>query len=252
MIFIINQFKYKNSFIITTSIFLIFLIWIIFYNAIDHQIIMPSIQSTFFALFHLVTEKDSLLIILNSFSRLFIAITFSAFFAIFLGILSGLHKHFSLFLKPYITILRTIPIISIVLILYVLVSNQNISLIITFLMVFPIIYQGVESGILSIHKDLIDVYHLEKNNFFLSIKYLYLPSIKHHIITSFLQSFGLGIKVLIMAEYLTQRTNSIGNSLFLARTYLRYDFVFAWTILLILLSLLIEYILYYYQKKVLD
>jgi NitT/TauT family transport system permease protein len=252
MIFIINQIKYKNQLIITSSIFLIFLIWIIFYRVIDHQIVMPSIRDTLISLINILSTKETLLIIFSTLLRLFVAISFSALIAIFLGVVSGLNKHFSLFLKPYITILRTIPIVSIVLILYVLINHQSISLIITFLMVFPIIYQGVESGILSIHKDLIDVYHLEKNNFLLSIKYLYLPSIKVNITTSFLQSFGLGVKVLIMAEYLTQRTNSIGNSLLLARTYLRYDLVFAWTILIILLSLLIEYILYYYQKKVID
>jgi len=238
--------------IITTSIFIIFLIWMIFYHVIDHEIIMPSISKVFISLYEILTKRDTLHIILNSFIRLVISIVLSSIFAITFGIFSGLNRKFSLFLKPYITILRTIPIVSIVIILFVLLGNQNLAIIITFLMVFPIIYQGTESGILSINKDLVDVYHLEKNNFLLSIKYLYLPSIKTHIITSFLQSFGLGIKVLIMSEYLTQKNDSIGYSLLLAKTYLRYDLVFAWTILLILLSLTLEYLLYLYQKKIID
>jgi NitT/TauT family transport system permease protein len=64
-----------------------------------------------------------------------------------------------------------------------------------------------------------------------------------------LQSAGLGIKVLVMAEFLAQTRNSIGNQLYLAKVNLEYDRVFAWTILLIIIAVILEFLIEYYVRK---
>jgi NitT/TauT family transport system permease protein len=116
-------------------------------------------------------------------------------------------------------------------------------------MVFPIVFQATEDGIKSIDKELIDVYKLEEHHLPMAIKNLYFPLIKPYLFLSLLQSFGLGVKVLVMAEYLSQTKNSIGNALYLARINIEYQYVYAWTIVLIMISLLFEYGLTLYRKK---
>ena len=93
---------------------------------------------------------------------------------------------------------------------------------------------------MDIDQSLIDVYKLEDNHFMTGLTHCYLPLIQRSIKTSLLQSLGLGIKVLVMAEYLSQTRNSIGEELYLAKVNLAYDEVFAWTILLIILALIFE------------
>lgn len=115
-------------------------------------------------------------------------------------------------------------------------------------MVFPIIYQAAEDGIKSIDQSYIDVYRLEAHDTRLAFKYLYYPLIKPYLILSFLQSFGLGLKVLVMAEYLAQTKNSIGLELYNAKMNLDYQTVFAWTIILIILSVLMEYLIAIYRR----
>ena len=73
------------------------------------------------------------------------------------------------------------------------------------------------------------------------IWYCYFPLIAGYLKTAILQSGGLGIKVLVMAEYLAQTPISIGARLYMERVFLRYDYVFAWTILLVILALLFEF-----------
>ncbi len=111
------------------------------------------------------------------------------------------------------------------------------------MMIFPIIYQAISDGIANIDHELIDVFKLEDENVWDGIKYCYLPLIEHQIRTAFLQAAGLGVKVLVMAEYLAQTRNSVGNALYLAKVNLEYDKVFAWTLLLILLAIVIEAII---------
>ncbi len=243
----------KKTFWISSSIFVLFIIWVLTYQAIDHQLIMPSPESVFLSLFDLLTNSDSLGIIAISMFRLILSITLSTALGIALGMLSGLNQKVSWVMKPYVTILRTIPVISIIVILLILFGYKITPFIITFLMVFPIVFQAAESGIKAINHELIDVYNLERHDFFISIRHLYFPMIQKYLFLSFLQSFGLGLKVLVMAEYLGQTRNSIGNSLYLAKTNLDYSEVFAWTILLILISFAIEYVVHFYQiRKLID
>lgn len=239
----------KKTIWMTSSIFTLFLIWVIAYEAINHPIILPSPISVLNATFSIFTHQDTLYAILMTCIRLIVAISLSSVLGIALGILSGFKHQVATFLKPYVTILRTIPVISIVVILLILFGFDYTPYIITFLMVFPIIYSSVLEGIHQMDSELLDVYHLEEHDFKLGLKLVYFPMIKKYILLSFLQSFGLGIKVLVMAEFLSQTKHSIGNQIFLAKVNLTYDKVFAWTIILILLSVLLEYLIHRYQKR---
>lgn len=107
-------------------------------------------------------------------------------------------------------------------------------------MIFPIIFQAVYEGILHVDSELVDVYKLEDNRLITGLRYCYIPLINSSLKTALLQSAGLGIKVLVMAEYLSQTKHSIGNALYLSKVNLAYDEVFAWTILLIILAVVFE------------
>ncbi len=205
------------------------------------------------AFLNLFIRSDSLLIILMTFLRLMLAMMIAFILGFVLGIYAGFHEKFAIFIRPIVTIFRTVPVISIVVILLILFGFKLTPYLITFLMIFPLTYQAVYGGILSIDKELVDVYLLEDNRFITGLKYCYIPLISAEIKTALLQSAGLGIKVLVMAEYLSQTKKSIGNAIYLAKANLEYDKVFAWTVLLILLAILIEVLIEKYgviKKKV--
>lgn len=239
----------KKAILISSSLILLFLIRTFIYQVVGNPLLFPSSKAVILALVDILTRKESLNIILNSFFRLLISIGASTLLALVLGFISGFRKGFATFISPYITILRTIPVLSIIVILLILVGFTYTPFIITFLIVFPVIYQGVFEGIKQMDSELIDVYRLEKKNFIIALRLVYFPLMKKYLLLAFLQSFGLGIKVLVMAEFLGQSRNSIGNAIYLAKVNLEYQFVFAWTILLIVLAFGIEYVVNKYQKK---
>jgi len=239
----------KKTLIMASSIFTLFILWQIVYMAINHPLLVPSIGSVFDAFIRILTHLDSIQVIGFTLLRLFLSIALSGILGISIGILAGLNHKLSLFIRPYVTILRTIPVISIVVILLIIFGYTYTPFIITFLMVFPIIFQSVYQGITHIDHELIDVYKLEEKHLFLAIKILYFPMVKNHIILGLLQSFGLGLKVLVMAEYLAQTRVSIGNSIYLSKINLQYDHVFAWTLILILIATFLEYAIKKYEQK---
>ena len=107
-------------------------------------------------------------------------------------------------------------------------------------MLIPIIYEAFLNGILNLDKDLMAVWKLESNMNEKVLINIIFPLAKPFITTAFIQSVGLGIKVLIMAEFICNTNNSIGKALVNSANYLEYDNVFAWTILAILFVIIIE------------
>lgn len=235
--------------IVLSSVISIIMVWWLLYIIVDHHLILPSPVDVLLTLWRLCTSGETYLVVGLSLVRLIIAVLTASLLGIVLGIFAGIKKKVSYFLKPYVTLLRTIPIISIAVIILILVGFRLAPFIMTFLMVFPIVYQATESGMKGIDQSYIDIYHLEHHDSLLALKMLYLPLIKPYIILSLLQSFGLGLKVLVMSEYISQTKNSMGNSLYLAKTFLNYDEVVAWTFLLILISGLFELVIFTYQKR---
>ena len=233
----------KRRSIYFLSILCLLIIWFLLYVIINHSLIMPSPLQVFHRLVYMLTHLEYLKIILYSTLRLAIAVFIAALIGISLGMIASFHHRFQLFIQPYVTIFRTIPVISIVVILLILLGFLWTPYVITFFMVFPIIYQGTLHGMKSINPELIDVIKLEERHLFYMIFEFYIPHIKSHIYLTLLQSFGLGLKVLVMAEYLSQTKLSIGNRLYLAKINIMYDEIFAWTIILILIAVCIEWMI---------
>jgi NitT/TauT family transport system permease protein len=239
----------KKGLIKTSSIMFIFLIWLIIYEVVSHPLLVPSFSQVLHAWIEMLSHKIYITSFASSFFRLFVSIFFSSLFGICLGILAARFSNVETWIKPYVTILKTVPIISIIIILYILFGYVYAPYIIVFLMVFPLFYQATYQGILGIDQSYLDVFHLETDELGLSVKHVYLPFIRDHVILALYQSFGLGFKVLVTSEFITQTTTSIGNLLYQAKTNLRYDLVFSITIVMILITVAFEVILKYYKHK---
>ncbi len=235
-----------------SSVISIIFIWFIISLVINHPLILPSPIVVGEAFLGMLIDADTWLVLGSTLLRLMLSIVISGCLGVILGSLSGLSKRFSWLIRPYVSVFRTIPVISIIVILLILIGYRMTPYLITFLMVFPIVYQATFEGITHIDQAYLDIYHLEAADPRLAFRHLYYPLMRPYIILGFLQSVGLGLKVLVMAEYLSQTRNSVGNELYLAKTYLDYSSVFAWTIMLIIIALILEHLIYRYKAYIED
>jgi NitT/TauT family transport system permease protein len=225
------------------GLFTLFLIWTLVSVIINNAIIIPSPWETFRAFINIFINPLGLTTIAMSLFRLIISMFVAGFFGLVLGVWSGTSYKARYYFRPIVTLLRTVPVISIVVILLIVFGFSLTPYLITFLMIFPLIFQAISDGIENLDTELIEVFKLENDSPMDAIRYCYLPLITPLIKTAFLQAAGLGIKVLIMAEYLAQTRQSIGNALYLAKVNLQYDQVFAWTLLLIIIAIILEFLI---------
>ncbi|MDR2828623.1 MAG: hypothetical protein LBV51_04300 [Acholeplasmatales bacterium] len=231
----------KVSFTIS-SILVIFLAWILLYEVINHHILFPSLGDTFSQIVTIFTNKSDILSILNTLLNVVITISISLVASLVLGFIAFKFSSFSYFISPFILIFRTIPTISVLVIIPIIFGLRASPFVVSLLLLFPIMFQSVFDSLKQID---IKYQHLIKidNPLFHKLLFeLYLPLIKNSLTTTLFQVLGLAIKVTVMSEYLVQTTSSIGGNLYASKIYMQYDRVFAWTIILIVISAIFDII----------
>ncbi len=231
----------KKSVYTIISVLSILILWLLFSIKIDNSIILPMPSKVFNELLDILSNFESIKIIIYSLSRLVVSLMIAFVLGLVLGLLGGLNQKFDLLIRPIITTTRTLPIVSIIIVLLIWFGHQLAPFVITILVILPVIYESVVTGLNSIDSEYHDVINVFYGFDIRLIKAVYLPLISPFLLTSFIQSLGLGIKVLVMAEMLSQTKNSIGYILYLEKLNLEIARLFAWTIILIIIVSVIEY-----------
>lgn len=242
----------KNRFLKTSislfTILLLFLTWIIISITKDNDLIYPNIDQIFKRFMELF-QKENLSILFASLSRLVITIGI-AFLITFIIISLYVRVPLSYqFFSPLIKIMRSVPFLSVSIFIILVFGSKNSPYIIALLVVLPVLIEGVKSGVDYIDDIIKDDLKLLEIGFIQKLFYVYIPIVLPTIITSLLQVFGLGFKVMIMGEYFSQTNMSIGKELFIAKSFIEMDSVIAWTIIIVLITSIIEILINVAKRK---
>jgi ABC-type nitrate/sulfonate/bicarbonate transport system permease component len=239
----------KKTIIGGSSIIFLILIWQIYALYVDNIYILPGPIEAGKAFVEIMLDQQTYIIIITTMIRLLIALTISFISGIILGIFSGNYPIIDDFLHPIVSTLRSLPIASIIVIILILVGHQSSLYIITFLMIFPIMYEATKSGVKNIDTSIKHAISLETNTKWTIMTQIQFPLALPYIRTALFQSIGLGFKVIVMAEFIAQSNTGIGRALYNGSISIEYASVFAWTIIIIILVIIIEKILHYFKDK---
>ena len=224
------------------------LIWEILSLIINQEIYLPSPHAAFSSLINLLNKKDTYTTILYSTYRTLSGFFLSCALDILLGIICGIHKPVYNLFYPLIVIIRTIPVMSIIIIAIMWFKDTNVPIFVAFLMCFPIIWTNTVSGIHSTDIRLLQMCEVYKVKKLRIINSVYFNSSLPYIKAGMISALGLGWKVTSAAEVLSLPKYSIGRFLYDSKVYLEIPDLFAWTIIIISLSFLFEKLLKYIFK----
>ncbi len=239
----------KDTLYTFISFVLLLAIWKIISLIVNSAIILPSPESTLVSLFNLVKTRDFFVIILFSLVRGLIGFAISFVLGLIIGFTAGFNRVFSKIFEPFLVIIRSTPVMTIILIALIWFKANNVPIFASFLMSFPIICTNVIEGIKNIDPKLLDMAKIYKVKRTRVIKEIYMPSIVPFLTAAISTSFGIGWKVVIAAEVLSQPRYAIGTSLQDSKIYLNISDVFAWTIIAVLIGYLFERLIRLIEKK---
>lgn len=241
--------KDKKSFYLLGVLF-IFVIWIILHARFENDYIVPSVDLTFKALFNLFGQKQTYLVLGYTLIRLLISVGVCLVLGVILAVFSNLNYRIKAFFKPTIVLLKTLPIAVVIILLLIMFTREYAPFYIVSVVVFPLIYEATLTGLENIDPNIKDEVKMLSSNNSMVVKKIYLPLTLPYIITSLIQSFGLGLKVLVMAEYISQPAYSIGNELVYYKDIaIEMEYVYAWSLILIVFVLFVEFLIAYVTKK---
>lgn len=143
-------------------------------------------------------------------------------------------------LAPLLTVIRVTPIASFIILTLVWIENGSVPIFISFLMVLPIVWSGVSAGLESVDNSLAEVAVMYGFKPFKILTKLYIPSVMPFFRTAIINAVGLAWKTGVAAEVICTPVFSIGRQLYESKLYLETTDLFAWTVALILISLVIE------------
>jgi NitT/TauT family transport system permease protein len=230
----------KNTTYIIIGILFILLIWFITSNKIDNEIIFPKISSVIRSLTNILNDKWAHNAILNTTTNLLYVILISLIISLILASLASYSSKIEEIIKPSIVLIKTIPVAVIIILLLIIIGRNKSPLMITLLVVLPLMYELILAGFKSIDKTILEEIKMTSSTNLLIIRRIYVPLTAPYIITSIIQSVGLGLKVMVMAEYITQPKNTIGYILQQEREMINISNVFAWAFILIVFVLITE------------
>ena len=215
-------------------------IWEIAYLLIDRDIYFPSPASVTMTFFRLLTEKNTWVIIGWSTYRTLFAIIASAVLGVVFGMACGLNRTMYDFVNPLIVVLKSTPVVSVIILSIIWFHSTDVPIFSGILMCFPIVFTGTVAGVRSTDPKLIEMCSFYRVGRFEMLKAMYFPAAKSHINASIISEIGICWKAVAAAEVLSMPRLSIGANLFFAKTSLDPALLFAWTVIIILLSYVFE------------
>ena len=143
-------------------------------------------------------------------------------------------------LSPVMQLVKATPVASFIILALVWVSGKSLSILISFLMVLPVLYGAVRTGIESADLQLLVMARVFRLPLARRVKAIWLPAVLPEFRQGCSVALGICWKSGVAAEVIGLPDGSIGDALYRAKITLSTGELFAWTFVIILLSAAFE------------
>jgi len=216
----------------------------------DNDIYIPRIQQVIESIKIVFMEQNFLKVILSSLYRTILSYILALIFSMILGVLSAVYPFFQYLMQPINSFAKTIPTMVLVVLLLVWFDKDITPFAVGFAIIFPILYDGVKNNIMQIDKRIIDMTKIYEVSLKDKIKKIYFPVMKFYFMSILVSTFSLTFKVVITGEVYGQPKFGIGSKIQLEKVNFNVSGIFAWIVIIVIISIFLEIINKLLRKKI--
>lgn len=216
------------------------LVWQILGIIVGNEIFLATPLTVCFKLFELCQNIEFWTSLLFSFSRIIFGFILGVIFGFLMAGISYKINAVKTLFWPLVNVIKSAPVVSFIILFLIIMSSRNLSILISFLMVLPIIYTNVLKGLENTDQKMLEMAKIFRVRKIKKNLYIYLPSVYPFFYSACQVSLGLCWKSGITAELIGTPVGSIGEKLYQAKLYLDTGELFAWTLVIILISIVFE------------
>ena len=177
---------------------------------------------------------------LASLWRIVIGLAWGTAAGVALAVLTSASRWADTLLSPAIRVVRSTPVASFILLVLLWTTRGAVPPVISGLMVLPVVWENVRRGIAQCDPKLLELARACRFSRWKTARLVYLPAALPHFFSALTTAAGLAWKSGVAAEVLCLPRPAIGTQIYETKLYLETPDLFAWTLTVIALSLVLE------------
>jgi len=241
----------KRKILQTALIALIYIaVWEAASLLVGKELLLPSPLSTLVRLGALLLSGSSWLYAGLTLLRIMSGFVLGVFAGILLAVLTARSRFAEALLSPLRAIVKASPVTSFILLALLWFSSDMVPLFISFLMVVPMVWTASAEAILQTDVRLIEMGKLYGLTNWQIVKKIYFPSVLPALLAACTTSLGFAWKSGVAAEIIALPRQSIGYMLYQSKLRIETVDLFAWTLMIVALSMLLEWLLVRSMRRI--
>ena len=224
----------------TGAYLLALLVWELAAALMDNRLLLVGPFRVLIRLTQLCREESFWSAIGFTFSRITLGFCLAFCLSALLAIVSARFPLAETLLQPYMAAVQTVPVASFIVIALLWLSGRRLSIFIAFLMVLPVLYANFLQGIRAADGKLLEMARVFRMPLANRIRCIYTPVVRPYLLSACRSALGLCWKAGVAAEVIGVCSGSIGGMLYDAKVYLEIEDLFAWTLVIVVISVVFE------------
>ena len=215
-------------------------VWCFAAVAMDNPLLLPGPVQVLRCLGDLMLTVSFWQTVAVSIGRILLGICLAIILGSLLAVVTTSCRLLEVLIAPAMTAMQATPVASFTILVLIWIDRDYVPVLICGMMVLPVVYNSVSTGIRVTDPQLLEMARVYRLSKFQTIRRIWIPSVMPFFRTTCLNSVGLGWKAGIAAEVLTVPKHSIGRMIADSKLYLMTEELFASTLVVIVLSLLLQ------------
>jgi len=240
----------KKKSMVVLSVIVILFVWQALSMIMNKPVVLPSpfiVIRDFFVLF---TRSSFYIQLVYTLGRGLAGFFLAFLLAVLLGIPGGSNQHVYYLLNPVIVSIRSVPVVSFILLALIWFGSGSVAVFIAVLTMFPILCSAIIDGIRNTEQDLIVMAHTYRVPAVQQWIEVYWPSMAPILFNGMSNALGFGWRSVIIGEVLAQPVRGIGARMHDAQNFLDVPSLIAWTVVAVLISYFSEVAVHSIEKRV--
>lgn len=207
---------------------------------INQKLFLASPYEVFLALSRMLGQAAFYTALFNTFWHITGGFLAAFVIGVLLAILAGRHKFIARLLKPLMAVINATPVASFTILALILAGSRHIALLLSFLMVMPILYANTLAGMVNVPRERFEaaeIFGMPRGE---RLRYIYLPEMLPYVLSACRSGIGISWKAGVAAEVIGITAGSIGGWLYESKLYFKIDELFAYTLVVIVVSYVSE------------
>lgn len=159
---------------------------------------------------------------------------------ILIAVLTSRSELLRALLSPAVRVVRATPVASFIILVLLWVANGRVPAVISALVVLPIVWESTTAGLAGVDKSLLEFSRAYRLTRLDTLRHVVLPALLPHLSAAVCTAIGLAWKSGIAAEVLCLPRAGIGTQVYFSKLYLDTPALFAWTLVVVALSMTVE------------